>query len=288
MVLKIANVKVKKYDDGNNISILYNTMPDDSDVYVMEIGYIKTEPGREQYYENGGYCIHYVLNGKATFNGKSIGVGNGYIMPPKSRNCYVADTEEPYEYAWIIIGGAKAKYFLRYCGFDLKEGLFYNKNVSVCADKIKDAVYREYGERNLNLSLMGLLYDLASFQRSPESEEIIHSLDAEWNVGTTYVKAAINLIHREYANDLTVTYVAEKIHISQNYLCRLFKQTVGCTPQAYIAKYRVEIAKRLLAETDWKIGSISESIGYMDSLYFSQIFKKYTGMTPTQYRKKTK
>ena len=286
--MKIANVKVKKYNDGDNISILYNIMPDDSDVYVVEVGHIKTEPGRKQQYENNGWCIHYIIRGKATFNGKSVGVGDGYIMPPKSRDLYESDEKEPYEYVWIIIGGAKAKYFLRYCGFDFNEKLFKNKNAPICAEKIKEAVYRDYKERNLNLSLMGLLYELASFQRSPESEEIIHSLDAEWNVGSAYVKAAIDLIHMEYANDLTVAYVAGKIHISQNYLCRLFKRIVGCTPQAYIAQYRVEIAKRLLKETDWKIGSISESIGYMDSLYFSQIFKRYTDMTPTQYRKKAK
>ena len=283
--MEIANMKI---ETGRELAILHNSFPDDSDFYVDEIGHIITTPGRKQTYTRGAYCIHYIIKGKATFNGHEVCAGEGYIMNPSSYDLYISDENEPYEYTWIIVGGIRAKYFLKYCGLDLNGNIFKNPNAVLCGEKIKEAVYKSYEGKNLNLSLIGLLYELMSYHRLPENDEIMGVIGSDDNSGSEYVKKAVKIIHANYAGDLNVKYIAEQVHVSQNYLCRLFNKIIGCSPQAYIAKYRVEISKKLLEETDWKIGIIAETTGYVDSLYFSQIFKKHEGVTPTQYRKKLK
>ena len=64
--------------------------------------------------------------------------------------------------------------------------------------------------------------------------------------GSQYIKQALQIIHYEYDGDLSVSKISEKIHISQNYMCRLFNRFMGCSPQAYIVKYRIGVAKELM------------------------------------------
>lgn len=276
------------YNEKYAIKILHNNCPDDTDCYVDEIGHIITTPKRKQAYSKGAYCIHYIIKGKATFNGVEVSQGQGYLMSPSSYDLYVSDKNEPYEYAWIIVGGKMAKYFLKFCGLEGKSHVFNNQNAILCGQIIKEYVYRSYEEKNLNLSLMGLLYEIMSYHKTPESDKNINNFGFSDEPGSQYIQKAIQIIHSEYAGNLNVGYLSKHIHISQNYLCRLFNKYLGCSPQSYIAKYRIDIAKKLLEETDWKIGVIAETVGYMDPLNFSQIFRKYAGVTPSQYRKTNK
>lgn len=277
------NPYITIYDD--NLLIMHNNAPDDAEFYVEEIGYIKTEPERKQVYNRGGYCIHYIIKGKALFNGVEVSEGQGYLMAPKGYDLYISDKNDPYEYAWIIVGGKMAKYFLKFCCLEGKSHIFKNNNTILCGELIKDYVYKTYENKNLNLSLMGLLYEIMSFHKPPETELIFPDNNLADEPGSQYVKQALQMIHYEYDSDLSICRISERIHVSQNYLCRLFNKIIGCSPQSYITKYRIGIAKDLLEKTDWKVGIISETVGYMDALYFSQIFRKIVGVTPTQYRK---
>lgn len=269
----------------DNLLIVHNSAPDDAEFYIEEIGHIKTEPERKQVYNRGGYCIHYIIKGKASFNGETVSEGQGYLMTPKGYDLYVSDKDEPYEYAWIIIGGKMAKYFLKFCGFEGKSQIFTHKNAVLCGNKIKDYVYADYKEKNLNLALMGLLYEIMAYYKEPEMKNMEGDIKIPDEPGSQYIKQALQIIHYEYDGDLSVSKISEKIHISQNYMCRLFNRFMGCSPQAYIVKYRIGVAKELMEKTDWKIGIIAETVGYMDALYFSQIFRRITGLTPSQYRK---
>ncbi len=280
--MEILSSKVSK----NGIcTILHNYSPDDNELYVDEIGHIITEPMREQSFERGNYCIHYCIRGKAKVNGVDISAGQGYIMPPMSKIKYTADKEDPYEYTWIILGGTKAKYFLRGCGFDGKFQIFEFDNVQYIARTIRDACYINYSDKNFNLYLMSVLFKIMSYHKKPENvQEIGHFVD-DSAVGAEYVKEALINIHANYAGNISVEFIAKQVNISQNYLCRLFNKILFCSPQVYIAKYRVEIAKKLLVQTQRSITDIAESVGYFDPQHFSQVFKKYTKKTPKEYRK---
>jgi two-component system response regulator YesN len=94
----------------------------------------------------------------------------------------------------------------------------------------------------------------------------------------------IQFIHEHYAEDLTVDKVAENLGFSGVYLSQLFKKETQQTFLEYLTDYRIGIAKNLLMNSDYKIYEIAEIVGYKTSQYFSQVFRKITGVYPIDYR----
>jgi two-component system response regulator YesN len=92
-------------------------------------------------------------------------------------------------------------------------------------------------------------------------------------------------IDRNYANKkLSVDEICRDLFISPSYFSRLLKQHWGKTFIDALTEYRVEKAKQLLSDSDWKTYAIAGEVGYSDPHYFSTIFKKATGVTPSEYR----
>ncbi|GMQ64716.1 response regulator [Vallitalea sp. AN17-2] len=99
-----------------------------------------------------------------------------------------------------------------------------------------------------------------------------------------YVVKAIKCIENDYYNDVNIKDVAEKLYITESYLSRLFKKETGYTFVDYLTRYRCKKAIQLLQEENIKIYQVAELVGFNDSRYFSSIFKKYVGITPTQLK----
>ena len=84
--------------------------------------------------------------------------------------------------------------------------------------------------------------------------------------------------------DLEALYA--KSGVSEVYIRRIFKRRYGLAPAAYVTKERVRLACQMLISSESKsISSIALAVGYRDALYFSRIFKKQTGISPTEYRR---
>ena len=84
----------------------------------------------------------------------------------------------------------------------------------------------------------------------------------------------------------TIAFYAEQAGISENYLSRLVKQSTGRSVGAWIDIVRIQRAKRLLSSTDLPVIDIAVSVGVEDQSYFSRLFRKETGITPSAFRKK--
>lgn len=108
------------------------------------------------------------------------------------------------------------------------------------------------------------------------------------NKQTKLVNEILKYIDENYMdNKLTLSTISERLYFSPNYLSAVFKDSMGIGFLEFLTNYRMEKAKKLLADIKYKIYEISSAIGYSDSHYFSRIFKECTGMTPTEYREKT-
>lgn len=83
---------------------------------------------------------------------------------------------------------------------------------------------------------------------------------------------------------ITLKMISENVYLSETYFSFLFKKITGITYIDYIQKLRMQEAKKLLANTNYKVYKVAEQIGYSDYKYFSVQFKKYVAMTPKEYR----
>ena len=93
-----------------------------------------------------------------------------------------------------------------------------------------------------------------------------------------------SIIHTRYQENLTVQDIAEIVFYSSRQANIIFKKEVGYTIYDYLVNYRMETAKKLLKETDMKITAVIREVGYTNNSHFTLTFKRYTGMTPSDYR----
>ncbi|MBU3874220.1 response regulator [Faecalicatena sp. AGMB00832] len=91
-------------------------------------------------------------------------------------------------------------------------------------------------------------------------------------------------IQENYAHDISLESIAFEIGLSACYLSTLFKNIEKTSIKEYIIDVRIEASKQYLLDIDLKIYEVAANVGYTDSRYFSQLFRKKTGYTPGQYR----
>ena len=98
------------------------------------------------------------------------------------------------------------------------------------------------------------------------------------------VKQTIRYINRNLEKDLSLPHLSNEAHVSQSYLSSRFSRETGMTITNYITQQRVYKAVRLLQETDGSIAAIAETVGILDENYFTKMFRKVIGVTPSRYR----
>lgn len=94
-------------------------------------------------------------------------------------------------------------------------------------------------------------------------------------------------ISQNYMHEtLSVKDISSHVFLSASYVCTFFKNETGQTLNQYLTEYRMERAKQLLEDPRYKISDISSKVGYSDGNYFGKSFKKYSGLSPSEYREK--
>ena len=91
--------------------------------------------------------------------------------------------------------------------------------------------------------------------------------------------------HHYMDPDLSLSSVADAVALSPNHLSTLFKSKIGVGFSEYLTEVRLRQAKRLLITSDLRVSEVAERVGYQNMEYFSMLFKKNTGQTPSQYRR---
>lgn len=99
------------------------------------------------------------------------------------------------------------------------------------------------------------------------------------------VREVLRYIHQHYSEEISLDTLGEELGMNGVYLGQILKKETGNTFLKYLTNYRMEEAKRLLNDGGYNISEVSQMVGYKTSQYFSQIFMKYMGMSPQEYRK---
>lgn len=252
---------------------------------VYNTGYEKCHPG----YQWGPgvrnhYLLHHIIRGRGCYRMERkeyyLKAGDTFLLFPRVESSYQADAEEPWEYAWVGFAGNDAYSMIAKTDFSKENPVIDQSDISEELFAKLRAVYEANGNTFQDaVSMTGALYSLMGFlMKNSRGEKKSANLQAD------YVERARQYIAEQYSYPITVEDVADYTGVSRSYLFRLFQGAMNQSPKEYLLEYRIGQACQLLNQTDLPVGSIAHSVGFVDNLYFSKVFKKYKNCTPSEYR----
>lgn len=131
-------------------------------------------------------------------------------------------------------------------------------------------------------------FDRLLMEQSSKTGQIYDQLQAgaERTVyNDRYLTAAIDYISKNIERNFSLKDIADELLISESYLSKLFKSKTSSTFLEYCTNFRLKRAAELLMDPFTKVYEVAALVGYPDSRYFSTLFKRTFGMTPTEFRK---
>ena len=230
------------------------------------------------------YLVHYILSGKGRFSigGKEypLEAGYGFLITPDELAFYQADESDPWTYVWVGFSGTQAAEYIGNIGLSVRQPIFKSEESEELYRIVKDMMeHNTFGlthDLRRNGQLGVFLSIIAEGTKVAENEE---------DKANTYVRKAVSFIQSNYCNPIKVTDVADYVCINRSYLYTLFQNSMGMSPQQFLATFRITKATELLQLTALPIESIALSCGYQDPLVFTKAFKQMKKMSPTSYRK---
>ncbi|WP_342437994.1 response regulator [Paenibacillus sp. FSL L8-0436] len=138
---------------------------------------------------------------------------------------------------------------------------------------IMDTLYIQKNIGGLKSYMLSLFHDLSAYVAGKNTSK-----------NSRAINKIRSIVQEGYAQELSISRIAEEVFLTPNYISLIFKKETGETITDYITKIRMGKAKELLQTTDLKVMEISERVGYENPHYFSTVFKKTVGVHPLKYR----
>lgn len=232
------------------------------------------------------YQILYVASGKAHFYFQGVEeivtAGNMVVYRPKEEQKYYYYGVDQTEVYWVHFTGSNVKNILRRYGITDDMHVIHT-GTSLEYKRLFTMMIRElkFCRENYEQLLIHYLYELLiMIQRQilAKPREKSHFLAAEMD-------EAVRYFHENYNKPISIEKYAASHSMSVSWFIRNFKEYTNSTPAQYILSLRMSNARTLLETTTYNISEISNLIGYDNPLYFSRIFKKQCGMSPSELRR---
>ena len=122
-----------------------------------------------------------------------------------------------------------------------------------------------------------------SYYQMGDREELVEPEKEQTN---QFVRQVKEFVEQNIREELSVEDLAGQVHLNVDYLNRIFKKETGSTLGNYVTSQKMERAKFLLLKTDWSIGDVAAAVGYYNYSSFNRSFKKMTGESPQEWRKR--
>lgn len=224
-------------------------------------------------------------SGRLEYDGRTVDINSGDIFyVPRVRTYEYFPCKKKWEVRWIVFDGSDIGGLMKALGLDAPT-VVHADDLSVFQklfDKIfitlkTDKIYGNYLCSELTyrfiMELRRLTFKTSDFDGSTQNEILL---------------PALNYIEENFKKDFSIAELAADCGVSQQYLGRIFRQSMNASPTEYIIDRRIREAVRLLTETDKSVSEISQLCGFSSVVYFCTVFKKAKGCSPGSYRSGSK
>lgn len=217
-----------------------------------------------------------------------IGAGDLILMNPNLPHHESSDPDHPLEFFFVgitdfQISGLPANMLHdeNTCRVQ-KTGQYKDQFETFFEELTKETVYREVHYQHLSEAICSCILALVirildGAEPTQTSSFSPHSIRIKEYIDNNFTSSGLNLAQ-----------LSSAVYISQTYVSHIFKADLGVSPIQYLINKRIAFAKHLLATDEMPIAQIAVECGYDDPVYFTQVFRRITGTSPTAYRQSHK
>lgn len=220
---------------------------------------------------------HFFMNGKDNI----VTAGHMVIIFPDEPQHYRYYLEDRTAVYWVHFTGSQVERILEHYHISREEHIIYSGTSPeyqwLFSQIIQELqLVRPGSDEMLTLLFSNIL--LLVFRSMEMKLKFTNTMEKE-------VSHAIYHFRKHFNENINIEEYAAEQNLSVSWFIRCFRQITGQTPLKYLINLRISNAQMLLETTDYSVAQISESVGYDNPLYFSRLFHKQTGISPTDYRK---
>lgn len=278
------------YEDDENPNLEDLSVP----LKINNCGYyrVHTGPVIETPHPEGrnDYQLLYIASGKGYFYFKDseteteVTKGNMVLFRPKEPQVYRYYASDKTEVYWVHFTGWKVEEYLERYELPKDSNVFFT-GVTPDYPWIYKQIIRELQLQRVNYEDMISLYMhhiLLTINRYiKEGRQTTHNT-------ITDIERAVHYFNENYNKNISIEQYANEHLMSVNWFIHSFKSVMKVPPMQYIVSLRITVAKGYLENSNKNITEIAQEVGYDNALYFSRLFKKYTGYSPSKYKKTVK
>ncbi|MGG1517857.1 AraC family transcriptional regulator [Paenibacillus oryzisoli] len=232
------------------------------------------------------YKIFFIHSGKGIYRvGEEtfrLGRGHVFLISPYVVSFFQADLEEPWSFSWVAFNGGIVKSYLEQAGFTPSSPVITcdrEQEIRECFNQLFDANQRYYSKP---LQMTSALYAFLALVLETARKEPSPALNG--SMKDAYVAQVISFLQNNYMRTMTIEEMAHSLGLNRKYMAGLFKAVTGTPPQQYLGELRLRKACELLTDTSLSIKEIAYSVGYLNQLHFTRMFKRAYGVAPSEYR----
>lgn len=273
--------------------VIFNIFPNQSfmDLGLYQFGRESCEPGHSfGPARRNHYLFHYIISGRGILhsddsrgytNTYSLHAGEGFMIFPEQVNTYIADINNPWEYAWLEFDGLRVEQALESAGISQEQPIYRTQDTELREKMQNEMLIIAENGRASQFMLIGHLYLFMDCMiRSAEHSGIVITN----RLRECYVREAVAYIENNYQKNMTIEEVAGALRLNRSYFGKIFRQATGKSPQRFLMNYRMVKAAEQLTQTDRQINEIGASVGYENQMHFSRAFKTIYGVSPREWR----
>ncbi len=237
------------------------------------------------------YILIYCVEGLGWFEiggiQQKINSNHFFILPKGKAHSYGSSKNNPWTIYWIHFDGEKADYFS--LGFNKPTPLIPEKDSRIkerlyLFEEIYSTLKNGYSKSNLEYSSSCLFHFLGSLKFLSAYRESLSSKQLERN----FIDDVVHFMHENIHKKLTLKDLANYSNLSTSHFSALFQKKTGFSPLHYFSNLKIQQSCHYIDFTNMKINQICTMMGFDDPLYFSRVFTKTMGISPSEYRKKKK